>query len=150
MKHEEEVIIYRNRSTVFSHLTEPEKLHRWLDDLVSATPTAELSPQAPYRQVIRIGGSETRLEGRVLDFSKDEKFSFMISTAASKITVSFELELHVSAQGAATRLKSTEEIIPISLISKLLTPLLHRLTRRKQAADLNRLKVFLDQGADIT
>lgn len=146
MKNTMGIVIYRNPGAVFEYLTEPEKMQAWIDDLIVATPAAELALDAPYLQVVQVGWSQERLTGRVRELVRNEKFSFSLATAASRINVSFQLSPEEG--GASTRLLMTEEMFPEGLWAKLLMPILTQMARKKQAAELKSLKKILDRGED--
>ncbi|OFZ54020.1 MAG: hypothetical protein A2428_14870 [Bdellovibrionales bacterium RIFOXYC1_FULL_54_43] len=141
-----EIIIYRNRSVVFEHLVNPKKMRHWLEDFVTATSKTRIASQGPYVQVIRTACSIEKIHGTVTQIIKDSKFSFSFSTSLSRVTVHYELFPHDG--DAATRLLAGEEILPARFFAKLTAPVFERAARKRKAADLQRLKTYLDAGGD--
>lgn len=146
MKTQAEIVIYRNRSTVFEHLTDPDKLAKWSQGLITSTPSTELAEHAPYIRVVRTGRAKKIFHGEVTGFAPGETFEFQLDLRAMLVQVRFEL--HSLEGEAATRLVATQEIAPRTLLARLRTLARARSIQIRQETDLARLNLYLDRGGD--
>ena len=133
---------------VFTWLTEPEKLKKWMGGLVESTPLTEggLRVGARSREVVQVGEERTEMEVEITALRKNERLEARITSKHFEVNSRYIL----SEKSGKTRVTYIGDAQFKGFFFKLLTPLITPMAQKKLEEDFARLKQMVEAEGKAT
>jgi uncharacterized protein YndB with AHSA1/START domain len=137
-----EVTIHLNRPVeqVFAFLMDTGKLSTWQSNLIKTEPltVGPLREGSRFREVRRLGGRESEIQGEITVFEPNRRFETKTITKP-QVMVSYSFE----AENGGTRLKHKFVMLTTGLM-RLLEPLIAGSIKKESESDFETLKRILE------
>jgi uncharacterized protein YndB with AHSA1/START domain len=143
-RNEAEISIDASQELVFSWLTEPELMQRWIGGLLEFEPL-DPGPAAGSRsrQTLRVKGQTLSLDSVITALESPDAFDVQVEHRGFESTSRYRLEEHDGHTHLAVTIETTYKLFANRLLGALVT----REAQKKLAADLQRLKELVEADA---
>lgn len=142
---EASLLIARPVAAVFAYADDFANAPRWLESCVVLKQT---SPEARARGSAlhyhhRQGGREGEMKGTVTVYEKDARLDLEFADPMFQVAI----ELQFAAEVDGTRVRLCITITPLTMMGKLMTPMIRAGNQQQVTSNLARLKQQLEAGA---
>ena len=143
IQHAVTLSIARPVPEVFAFLADVARTPSWLSRCVSLTRkrSGPLTMGEPLEYTYREGSRTGVMAGTVAVLEPDRKLEFHYLDRMLQVQVGFEC----SAEGSGTALRHHIQIVPLTLLMKLLQPVIRMATVKQTAKDMATLKSLLER-----
>lgn len=127
---------------VFAFVDDDEKVKQWIGGLLETKRTTEGKPGvgSKFHQMIKVGNRIMEMDGELLAYEPNKWVSVKIDSDLCEMKVNYDFK----EVDGRTRLTYTCDSVYRSLLYRLLSPLIKRITQQKLQKDFARLKELLE------
>jgi carbon monoxide dehydrogenase subunit G len=141
IRNEVSLQIAKPAADVFAFVDDTSQAPRWLSRCVSIEQRSP-APKGVGTQLHYTHSSGT-MDGTVSAYEKDRRLGMSYADGMFDVLVDFWF----SGENGRTTVRHATAITPKTLVGKLMSPLIGRMTRRQMAKDTQTLKALLENGS---